>query len=85
MNMEDAKNLLLNIKKFNLWEAFNSSNGKTQMSYICALMIVICGCALALMHPEHSTEALGMFTVAVTLLGVHAVTPTKEITAPNAV
>ena len=81
MNIDEAKNALLSIKKFNLSEAFNSANGKTEMVYICAPIIILSGAILPFVHPELGAEAFGFITAGAALLGVKVVSPTKEITA----
>lgn len=81
MNIEDGKQILLNIQKLKWQEAFNNSQGKTQMAYICAPICIIAGAILPFAHPEQSMAALGIVTSGSALLGIHAIAPDKEINA----
>ena len=81
MNIENGKQFLLNIQKFKLPEAFNNSQGKTQMAYICAPICVFTGCILPFFAPEHTAEGVMFATIGSALLGVHAITPDKQINA----
>jgi hypothetical protein len=81
MNIEDGKQILLNIQNFSLPEAFNNSQGKTLMSNICAFLLTLTACTLPFVRPEQTTSALGFATLATGLLATHRLSKDKSINA----
>lgn len=77
--METIKNIYERIATFSLPEAFSSNNGKTEMAYICAPIVIITGCILPFCYPTLGYIALGFVTAGTALLGIKVIVPTKEI------
>lgn len=83
MNVDNIKNSIINIKKFNWQEAFNAANGKTQMSNIMAFLFGLTACIMCFTEPSNVVIISLLIGTSGSLLGIQQLSKTKEITAPT--
>lgn len=75
---------MITVSQFKWAEVFNNSNGKTSLSLICALILILTGCAMGIksawiMSSEIALQGLGFATLGTTLLGIRRITKDKPI------